>query len=49
MIFKEATKTLFEIWEGVGDEPDALFDTVDLDRDSRRYIHVRVKNVIHNH
>lgn len=45
--YVDMSKTMLEIWHG--DDSDAsgaaLFNTVKLDRESRRYIHVRVKNV----
>ena len=38
----ETIQPLFHIWKG-GDNP---FDTVELDRESRKYIHVRLNNVV---
>ena len=46
--YNETAKTMLQVWEGKGDGPDELFRTVELNRDSRRYIHIRVKNIINN-
>ena len=39
-------KTILEIWKGEGTDPSSLFQTVELDRDSRRFVHVQVTNII---
>lgn len=41
--FNSISRPIFEIWEGGGDNP---FKTVELDYESRRYIHVRLNNKI---
>ena len=37
----DMSKPILEIWEGTSEDP---FKTVELNRDSRRYIHVRLNN-----
>ena len=44
--YKDVSKTILEIWEGEGNNPDDLFNTVRLDRNSRKYVHIQVKNMI---
>ena len=44
--YSKYAKAILEIWNGEGDTPADLKNTVKLDRDSRRYIHVSVKHVI---
>jgi len=41
--FIDIGKPLFEMWKGGEGDP---FQTIQLDRESRKYIHVRVNNVI---
>ena len=40
------SKTVLEIWEGTGTNYDEMSKTVPLDRDSRRYIRIKVRNSI---
>jgi len=46
--FSSVTKTVLEVWEGKGDTPYALMRTVKLDKASKAYIRVKVRNVVTN-
>ena len=39
---KDVTKMIFEIHQGTGSNLDSLYETIELNRDSRRYIKVDV-------
>ena len=42
-LMNEMSKPIFTILEGGSDDP---FKSVELNRDSRKYIHVRINNII---
>ena len=42
--YNQLATTILEIWAGTGDTFEEIFETVKLDRESRRYLHVKVKN-----
>ena len=44
--FNHISKVYLEVWNGQGESPSDLFQTVPLDRDSRKYINVHVKYII---
>ena len=37
---------MLEVWQGDGETTGDLFKTVELDRESRKYINIKVKNVV---
>jgi len=41
----QLSRTILEIWDGKGDNYDSITQTVPLNRDSRKYVHVNVRNV----
>ena len=41
--FIDISKPLLELWKGGDGDP---FQTLELDRESRKYIHVRVNNIV---
>ena len=42
----DVSKTMFEIWQGNGVGEDSPYETIELDRKSRKFINVKVVNVI---
>ena len=46
MKLHEHLQPLFHIWKGGDSDNGDPFDTVELDRESRKYIHVRLNNVV---
>jgi len=43
--FHEMSKPFLEIWNGAETENADPFETVELDRNSRKYIHIRINNI----
>jgi len=40
---------MLEVWEGEGSDPWDLIKTVKLDWNSRKYINIKVKNIINTY
>ena len=40
--YNQLMRTVLEIWDGRGDTVGEIFETVKLDRESRRYLNVKV-------
>ena len=40
----QLSRTILEIWDGKGDNYDSITQTVPIDRESRKYVHVNIRN-----